>query len=319
MVLLFVLIHKIGDTLANLTLRLLFEDLGFTNDEVAFYDVGIGFAALLAGVFAGGVMYERLGMKRSVLVSLVLMAVSNFSFAALAAEGYNRIPVVFETLADLDTPLSTYLKLAKGPYSYLLESAHGGEKWGRYSIIGLPCRTVITVRDHHVEVRTDSAVVESLDTADPLRFVEEFQARYEEWGAWIVAGAGFKRTALESFREVMAANMALTITINLIFAGCIAFGVVYNAARISLSESLTGVVAASTMLGSTRCAAAFWNTSHWPASALSSFWVPRPKVTVMNSGRGSGIGWCQRGTSTSSARTTPSDSGDCSANIAASI
>jgi len=89
-VLLFVLVHKIGDTLANLTLRLLFQDLGFTNDEVAFYDVGIGFAALLAGILVGGVLYARLGMKRSVLVSLVLMAVSNLSFAALAAAGHTN-------------------------------------------------------------------------------------------------------------------------------------------------------------------------------------------------------------------------------------
>jgi len=90
-VLLFVLIHKIGDTLANLTLRLLFEDLGFTNDEVAFYDVGIGFVAFLVGVFLGGIIYASLGMKRSVLVSLILMAVSNFSFAALAAVGHSNI------------------------------------------------------------------------------------------------------------------------------------------------------------------------------------------------------------------------------------
>jgi PAT family beta-lactamase induction signal transducer AmpG len=89
-VLVFVLIHKIGDTLANLTLRLLFQDLGFTNDEVAFYDVGIGFAALLVGVFVGGILYARLGMKVSVLVSLVLMAVSNLSFAALAAAGHTN-------------------------------------------------------------------------------------------------------------------------------------------------------------------------------------------------------------------------------------
>jgi PAT family beta-lactamase induction signal transducer AmpG len=89
-VLLFVLIHKIGDTLANLTLRLLFQDLGFTNDEVAFYDVGVGFAALLIGIFVGGVLYTRLGMKRSVLVSLVLMAVSNLSFAVLAAAGHTN-------------------------------------------------------------------------------------------------------------------------------------------------------------------------------------------------------------------------------------
>jgi PAT family beta-lactamase induction signal transducer AmpG len=103
-VLVFVLIHKIGDTLANLTLRLLFQDLGFSNDEVAFYDVGIGFAALLVGVFVGGILYARLGMKVSVLVSLVLMAVSNLSFAALAAAGHTNIgmaaAVGFENFAS---------------------------------------------------------------------------------------------------------------------------------------------------------------------------------------------------------------------------
>jgi PAT family beta-lactamase induction signal transducer AmpG len=103
-VLLFVLIHKIGDTLANLTLRLLFKDLGFSNDEVAFYDVGVGFIALLIGIFVGGILYARLGMKRAVLVSLVLMAVSNFSFAALAAAGHTNIgmaaAVSFENFAS---------------------------------------------------------------------------------------------------------------------------------------------------------------------------------------------------------------------------
>lgn len=103
-VLLFVLIHKIGDTLANLSLRLLFQDLGFSNDEVAFYDVGVGFAALLAGVFVGGILYGRLGMKRSVLISLVLMAVSNFGFAALAASGHSNLgmaaAVGFENFAS---------------------------------------------------------------------------------------------------------------------------------------------------------------------------------------------------------------------------
>jgi MFS transporter, PAT family, beta-lactamase induction signal transducer AmpG len=103
-VLAFVLIHKIGDTLANLSLRLLFQDLGFSNDEVASYDVGVGFAALLAGVFVGGILYARLGMKRSVLVSLVLMAVSNLSFAALAAAGHTTAgmaaAVSFENFAS---------------------------------------------------------------------------------------------------------------------------------------------------------------------------------------------------------------------------
>jgi len=91
LVLFFVLIHKIGDTLANLTLRLLFDDLGFTNDEIAFYDVGFGFFAFLIGIFVGGIMYSRMGLKQSVLVSLMLMAVSNFSFAALALVGHSNI------------------------------------------------------------------------------------------------------------------------------------------------------------------------------------------------------------------------------------
>ena len=103
-VLLFVLIHKIGDTLANLTLRLLFQELGFTNDEVAFYDVGVGFVALLLGILVGGILYSRLGMKRSVMWSLVLMAVSNLSFAVLAAAGHTNIgmaaAVGFENFAS---------------------------------------------------------------------------------------------------------------------------------------------------------------------------------------------------------------------------
>jgi len=94
LVLLFILLHKIGDTLANLTFRLLFDDLGFTNDEIAFYDVGVGFWAYLIGIFIGGALYSQLGMKRSVLISLILMAVSNLSFAGLAAVG-NSDAVLF--------------------------------------------------------------------------------------------------------------------------------------------------------------------------------------------------------------------------------
>lgn len=90
LVLLFILVHKIGDTLANLTFRLLFDDLGFSNDEIAIYDVGIGFWAYLIGVFIGGVAYARLGLKRSVLLSLFLMGISNLSFAALAAAGHSN-------------------------------------------------------------------------------------------------------------------------------------------------------------------------------------------------------------------------------------
>jgi len=102
--LLFILLHKIGDTLANLTLRLLLDDLGFSNDEIAIYDVGIGFWAYLIGIFIGGILYAKLGMKRSVLISLILMAVSNLSFALLAAAGHSNWglagTIAFENIAS---------------------------------------------------------------------------------------------------------------------------------------------------------------------------------------------------------------------------
>jgi MFS transporter, PAT family, beta-lactamase induction signal transducer AmpG len=90
LVLLFILVHKIGDTLSNLTFRLLFNDLGFTNDEIALYDVGIGFWAYLIGIFIGGIAYTRLGLKNSVLLALVLMGVTNLGFAVLAATGHSN-------------------------------------------------------------------------------------------------------------------------------------------------------------------------------------------------------------------------------------
>lgn len=103
-VLFFILIHKIGDTLANLTLRLLFDDLGFSNEEIAFYDVGFGFIAFLLGIFFGGLLFSRLGLKKSVFISLVLMAVSNCSFAALALIGKSNLgmaaAVGFENFAS---------------------------------------------------------------------------------------------------------------------------------------------------------------------------------------------------------------------------
>ncbi len=103
-VLLFVLVHKVGDTLANLTFRLLFNDLGFSNDEIAVYDVAFGFWAYLAGIFIGGVLYTRFGLKRSVLLALVLMCLSNLSFAALAAAGHSNAGMAaaigFENLAS---------------------------------------------------------------------------------------------------------------------------------------------------------------------------------------------------------------------------
>lgn len=99
-------------------------------------------------------------------------------FQQLASQGYNRIPVMREVLADLDTPLSTYLKLANGPFSYLFESVQGGEKWGRYSIIGLPCRQVVRVFGNRIEVWIDGQCAESLQSADPLQWVEDFQQRF---------------------------------------------------------------------------------------------------------------------------------------------
>lgn len=101
------------------------------------------------------------------------------TFRVLANAGYNRIPVVVEALADLDTPLSAYLKIASGPYSYLLESAlSAGEKWSRYSFIGLPARTVLRVRGQLLTVETDGVVTEQQETTDPLAFVESFMARF---------------------------------------------------------------------------------------------------------------------------------------------
>ena len=73
----------------------------------------------------------------------MLSPLTKTEFSALASQGYNRIPLVLETFADLDTPLSLYLKLANAPFSYLLESVQGGERFGRYSIIGLPAKTRI--------------------------------------------------------------------------------------------------------------------------------------------------------------------------------
>jgi anthranilate synthase component 1 len=99
-------------------------------------------------------------------------------FEALAKQGHNRIPYVCEVLADLDTPLSCYLKLASGPYSYLFESVQGGEKWGRYSIIGLPCRTVLKVYGRQVRVERDGALIEQAEAADPLAWIEAFQQRF---------------------------------------------------------------------------------------------------------------------------------------------
>ncbi|WP_319241191.1 anthranilate synthase component I [uncultured Propionivibrio sp.] len=99
-------------------------------------------------------------------------------FNRLAAEGYNRIPVTLETFADLDTPLSIYLKLANGPYTYLLESVQGGERFGRYSIIGLASPTRIVVQGHQVLVLTGNRIAEREDDTNPLDFIESYMKRF---------------------------------------------------------------------------------------------------------------------------------------------
>ncbi|WP_137719630.1 anthranilate synthase component I [Methylobacillus flagellatus] len=109
----------------------------------------------------------------------MLHTINQAEFDALASKGYNRIPLVVETYADLDTPLSLYLKLANQPYSYLLESVQGGERFGRYSIIGLPASTRIVARGRAVEVIRNGQVIEQAADINPLDFVEAFQRRFK--------------------------------------------------------------------------------------------------------------------------------------------
>jgi anthranilate synthase component 1 len=100
-------------------------------------------------------------------------------FDLYAQQGYNRIPVAREILADLDTPLSTYLKLADAPYSYLFESVHGGEKWGRYSIIGLPCDTHISVTGQQIITQHQGEIIDQVTSDDPLSWIENYKDQYK--------------------------------------------------------------------------------------------------------------------------------------------
>ncbi|MCB5185996.1 anthranilate synthase component I [Methylobacillus gramineus] len=108
----------------------------------------------------------------------MLHTINQQAFDALASEGFNRIPLVVETFVDLDTPLSLYLKLANQPYSYLLESVQGGERFGRYSIIGLPAKTRIEAHGRTLKVLQDNAVIESVADINPLDFIQQYQARF---------------------------------------------------------------------------------------------------------------------------------------------
>ena len=101
------------------------------------------------------------------------------TFSKIKQQGFNRIPLVREVLADLDTPLSTYLKLANAPYSYLFESVHGGEKWGRYSIIGLPCKKVIKISAYEISQYEDGDLISQQTVTDPLQWINDFQAQFK--------------------------------------------------------------------------------------------------------------------------------------------
>ena len=99
--------------------------------------------------------------------------------APLIEQGYTHVPVVREILADLDTPVSTYLKLANKPYSYLLESVQGGDKWGRYSIIGLACDTVYRLQQNVLCVEYNGSEMEKIETDDPLALIQELRDQYK--------------------------------------------------------------------------------------------------------------------------------------------
>lgn len=99
-------------------------------------------------------------------------------FNQLAEGNYNRIPLMREVLADMDTPLSAYKKLADEPYSYLFESVHGGEKWGRYSIIGLGSSTILRVSGHQLSIEEDGKIIKEEVVEDPLQAVEAYHQQF---------------------------------------------------------------------------------------------------------------------------------------------
>ncbi len=105
--------------------------------------------------------------------------ISKNDFNKLAKKGYNRIPLMREVLADLDTPLSTYTKICNFPYSYLFESVEGGEKWGRYSIIGLPAKKIISVTGEKIKITENSKLIDKYNTNDPLKEIEKIQQSYK--------------------------------------------------------------------------------------------------------------------------------------------
>tara|TARA_E500000331_G_scaffold356072_1_gene413312 strand:+ start:3808 stop:5313 length:1506 start_codon:yes stop_codon:yes gene_type:complete len=107
-----------------------------------------------------------------------MKSISHKDFLNFADQGYNRVPIIRQVLADLDTPLSVYMKLVNGPNSYLLESVHGGEKFGRYSFIGLPAKKRIEVYEKNLKLIDKGELVES-HNGDPLDYIKNFMGRFK--------------------------------------------------------------------------------------------------------------------------------------------
>ena len=100
-------------------------------------------------------------------------------FNSLIEKGFNHIPLSREVLVDTDTPLALYLKLANNPYSYFLESVQGGEKWGRYSFVGLAAQTVIKVNDYDVSIEKNGKLHKQYKVEDPLAWIEDYQSKFK--------------------------------------------------------------------------------------------------------------------------------------------
>jgi len=99
-------------------------------------------------------------------------------FKQYSDQGYNRIPLMKTILADLETPLSAYMKLANTAYSYLFESVEGGENWGRYSIMGLPCKDVIKINGNTITLQSDGEITETINSEHPLDWVRDYAAKF---------------------------------------------------------------------------------------------------------------------------------------------
>ena len=99
-------------------------------------------------------------------------------FTNLVEQGFNHIPIFREIVVDTDTALALYLKLGNNSYSYFLESVQGGEKWGRYSFIGLAAETVIKVYNYQISIEKNGTLIEQHEVSDPLEWIEQYQSKF---------------------------------------------------------------------------------------------------------------------------------------------